>query len=368
MKIVSIVGARPQFVKAGAVSRLLRMRSEIREVLVHTGQHYDANMSAIFFQELAIPEPDYNLGVGSHSHGEQTGRMLAAVEDVLLRERPDRVLVYGDTNSTLAGALAAVKLQIPLAHVEAGLRCYDRRMPEEINRVLTDHVSDLLFAPTEGAVANLGREGIQGDSVHLVGDVMYDAALFHLEASSQRDSPVARFGLTPGGYILATVHRAENTDDEGRLSDIFNALAAVAAEIRVLVPLHPRTRAALERSDSLADFPQGLLLVEPLGYLDMIRLEKDARLIVTDSGGVQKEAFFFRVPCLTLRDQTEWTELVDLGWNRLVPSDGAGSIADELRAVLMEEAAVGREDVTVDPYGGGRAAERIVNILSEFHS
>lgn len=363
MKVLSVVGARPQFIKAGAVSRLLRKRPEIREVLVHTGQHYDANMSSIFFQELAIPEPDYNLGVGSHSHGAQTGRMLAAVEDVLLQEQPDRVLVYGDTNSTLAGALAAAKLHISLAHVEAGLRSHDRRMPEEINRVLTDHISDLLFAPTEGAVANLRREGIQGDSVHLVGDVMYDAALFHLEASSQRDSPVARFGLKQGDYILATLHRAENTDDEGRLRDIFNALAAVAAEIRVLVPLHPRTRAALERSDSLVDYPQGLILVEPLGYLDMIQLEKNARLIVTDSGGVQKEAFFFRVPCLTLRDRTEWTELVDLGWNRLVSTESAAQIADELRAALLHEATAEHEDVAADPYGGGRAAERIVNIL-----
>jgi UDP-GlcNAc3NAcA epimerase len=364
MKVVSVVGARPQFIKAGAVSRLLRKQPEIREVLVHTGQHYDANMSQIFFRDLAIPEPDHNLGIGSHSHGVQTGRMLAAIEDVLLQERPDRVLVYGDTNSTLAGALAAVKLQIPVAHVEAGLRSYDRRMPEEINRVLTDHVSDLLFAPTEGAAANLRREGIQGDSVHLVGDVMYDAALFHIETSSQRDSPVARFGLSPGDYILATIHRAENTDDEGRLGGIFKAFAAVAAEVRILVPLHPRTRAALERSGSLADGPPGLLLVEPLGYLDMIRLEKDARLIVTDSGGVQKEAFFFRVPCLTLRDRTEWTELVELGWNRLVPPDGAGQIADALRAALIDEAPVGRKDRAADPYGGGRAAERIVNILS----
>ncbi len=363
MKVVSVIGTRPQFIKAAAVSRRLRERSDVREVLIHTGQHYDDNMSPIFFRELAMPAPDYNLGIGSQPHGAQTGHMLAALEDVLLKERPDWVLVYGDTNSTLAGALAAAKLRLPLAHVEAGLRSYDRRMPEEINRVLTDHASDLLFAPTEGAVGNLKREGIEGDAVRLVGDVMYDAALFHGDSGSREDCPLQRFGLRPGAYILATIHRAENTDDEGRLTGIFNALASVAAELPVLVPLHPRTRAALDHANSLWDRPKDLILADPLGYLDMIRLEQDARLIVTDSGGVQKEAFFFRVPCLTLRDRTEWTELVDLGWNRLVPPDGAGRIGDAIRASLMDESRAGRDDVSADLYGGGRAAARIVNIL-----
>ncbi|MBZ0253556.1 MAG: UDP-N-acetylglucosamine 2-epimerase (non-hydrolyzing), partial [Candidatus Methylomirabilis sp.] len=248
LKIVSVIGARPQFIKASPLSACFRERSGVREVLIHTGQHYDDNMSAVFFRELGIPEPDYNLGVGSGGHGEQTGRMLEAIEKALLRERPDWTLVYGDTNSTLAGALASVKLHIPVAHVEAGLRSFNRRMPEEINRVLTDHASDLLFAPTETAVRNLRAEGVEAKKVHLVGDVMYDAAL-NLGRRAEAESRVLeRLGLASGGYVLATIHRAENTDDPARLRAIFEGLAAAAREAPVVLPLHPRTRAALERA------------------------------------------------------------------------------------------------------------------------
>lgn len=358
LTVVSIVGARPQFIKAGMVSRALRATGQVREVLVHTGQHYDDNMSRIFFEELEIPEPDYNLGVGSASHGAQTGRMLEAIERVLLAERPDWVLVYGDTNSTLAGALAAVKLHIPVAHVEAGLRSFNRRMPEEINRVLTDHASDLLFAPTATAVANLKREGIPDERIHLVGDVMYDAALFYGAKAEQQSRILERLGLRPKSYVLVTVHRAENTDDPQRLRAIFEGLAKVARCLPVVVPVHPRTRAALGRL-GMTDGPlSSLSLIDPVGYLDMVLLEKHASVIATDSGGLQKEAFFYGVPCVTLRQETEWTELVDLGWNQLV---------DELRTDRVESVvlqAIGRGGgVRTLLYGDGRAGHRITAIL-----
>ncbi len=359
MKVVTVVGARPQFIKAAAVSRVLRATPGVREVLVHTGQHYDDNMSAVFFSELEVPQPDYHLGVGSGSHGSQTGRMLEAVEKVLLREKPDWVLVYGDTNSTLAGALAAVKLHIPAAHVEAGLRSFNRRMPEEINRVLTDHASEVLFAPTEAAVENLRREGIPAGRIKLVGDVMYDAALFYGAKAERESGILERLRLVRQGYILATVHRAENTDDPRRLRAIFGGLFRVAADIPVVLPVHPRTRSALERENLLREVQRHLRLIDPVGYLDMVMLEKHARLIATDSGGVQKEAFFYRVPCVTLRDETEWVELVDLGWNRIVPlRDKQQEVAQALREWLDHPG--GRE---ADPYGRGDAAGKIVECL-----
>lgn len=349
MKIVSIVGARPQFIKAAPVSAALRQ--SFTETLVHTGQHYDHGMSAVFFQELGIPEPEYNLGIGSGSHGQQTGQMLAAIEDVLLREKPDWVLVYGDTNSTLAGALAAAKLHIPIAHVEAGLRSYNRAMPEEINRVLTDHCSHLLFCPTLTAVDNLATEGIH-NGVHLVGDVMVDALYFFLPKAEQ--SPILnQHSLTPGEYVLATIHRASNTDTAEALVQVLDCLAQ--SQWPVVWPIHPRTAAALERF-ALTSSPN-VRLIPPVGYLEMLALEKNARFILTDSGGVQKEAYIFAVPCITLREDTEWVETVAQGWNTLTGSD----------VVKVQEAlARPRPDTAPPPiFGDGAAASQIAHYLSQ---
>lgn len=358
MKVITILGARPQFIKAAAVSRVLRSTPEVQEVLVHTGQHYDENMSEVFFRELEIPEPDYNLGIGSGSHGAQTGRMLESIEKVLLEEKPDWVLVYGDTNSTLAGALAAIKLHIPVAHVEAGLRSFNRRMPEEFNRVLTDHASDLLFAPTETAVENLRREGIPDAKIHLVGDVMYDAAIYYAAKAERKSRILEQLNLKPKTYILATIHRAENTDVPGRLQAIFRGIAIIAQEVPVVLPLHPRTRAALTREGILEGVTGDIRVIEPVGYLDMVMLEKNARLIVTDSGGVQKEAFFYRAPCLTLRGETEWVELIELGWNRLVPPLSVEAVVSGIREALNAPAGLAGQ-----PYGDGRSAYRIVQVL-----
>jgi UDP-GlcNAc3NAcA epimerase len=358
MKVLTVVGARPQFIKAAAVSRVLRMRPGVREVLVHTGQHYDENMSAVFFSELEIPEADHNLGIGGGSHGAQTGRMLASLEEVVMRERPDRVLVYGDTNSTLAGALVAAKLHVPVAHVEAGLRSFNRAMPEEINRVVADHLSDLLFAPTSVAVDNLAREGITGDRVRRTGDVMYDAALFYAGKARKTSGIAARLGLASTDYALATIHRAENTDDPERLAAIFDALAALAGRLRVVLPLHPRTRKALEAVAPGRRWPTGLVNIEPVGYLDMVVLENRARLVVTDSGGVQKEAFFYNVPCATLRTETEWTELVAAGWNTLLDPT-APRLAARLVARLDAPAPATHPQL----YGDGNAAGAICDAL-----
>jgi UDP-GlcNAc3NAcA epimerase len=358
MRIATIVGARPQFIKAAAVSRRLRADPGCTEVLIHTGQHFDPEMSEIFFEELRIPRPDYDLGIGSDLHGAQTGRMLAAIEATLLKVRPELALVYGDTNSTLAGALAAAKLHIPVAHVEAGLRSFNRRMPEEINRVVTDHLSELLFAPTDVAVGNLLKEGIERSRIHQVGDVMYDVALQYAEAAGGRRALLCGLDLAPKSYVLATIHRAENTDDPARLHAILEGFAAIASERPVVLPLHPRTRSMLAGSDVLARLPAACHVIEPVGYLDMIALEMNARLIATDSGGVQKEAFFYRVPCVTLRTETEWTELVDLGWNLIVPPESAAAVAAGLRAALARPP--GQE---ATPYGDATAAQRIVRIL-----
>lgn len=357
MKVVSIFGARPQFIKATLVSRELRWQHT--EVLVHTGQHYDDEMSAVFFQELEIPRPDYNLGVGSGSHGWQTGQMLAHVEKVLLAERPDWVLVYGDTNSTLAGALAAVKLHIPVAHVEAGLRSFNREMPEEHNRVLTDHCADLLFCPTRTAVNNLAKEGITR-GVHLVGDVMYDAVLQFGALARERSTILNDLGLTPKRYLLATVHRPYNTDDPERLQSILGAFIKIGEPI--VFPVHPRTRRCMAEFglNNLPAFQcSNVQLVEPVSYLDMLMLEQHARLILTDSGGVQKEAYFFAVPCVTLRPETEWVETVNAGWNVVVE-------ADRERIVW---AAIGRVWPDGTPplaFGDGRAGEKMVRLLEEY--
>ena len=357
MKIATIVGARPQFIKAAVVSRAL---STADEVIIHTGQHYDDNMSEVFFQELGIARPRYNLGIGSGLHGHQTGRMLEAIEAALLDEFPDWVIVYGDTNSTLAGALAAAKLGMRVAHVEAGLRSYDSHQPEEINRLLTDHVSSLLFAPTAQAVQNLRCEGIR-NNVHLSGDVMYDAALLHGPRAERSSRVLEQLGLSRKNYVLATIHRPENTDNLERLSTLMGALSELGREIGVLLPLHPRTRTILQREGMLDDAARNLYLIPPVGYIDMVMLEKHARLIATDSGGVQKEAFFHRVPCVTLRETTEWLELVEMGWNRLAPPTSIADVTAILRTALTSPPPV----LVSDPYGGGDAGKKIADILSE---
>lgn len=360
MKIVTIVGARPQFIKAAAVSRALRAMPDANELLVHTGQHYDDNMSQVFFDELGIPKPDFHLGIGSGSHGQQTGKMLAAIEEVLQTTRPDWTLVYGDTNSTLAGAVAAAKLHIPIAHVEAGVRSFNRRMPEEVNRVLTDHAADLLLAPTQTAVDNLAREGIERSRVHLVGDCMYDVALHYAAEAEQRSTILSRLDLSAGKYVLATIHRAENTDDPARLSAIVSGLCQAGRQVPIVLPLHPRTRGALERAGLLARVADTLRLTEPVGYLDMIQLERHSRLIATDSGGVQKEAYFYGVPCLTLRDETEWTELLSEGANRLVKP-----LTEENLVAALQTALAGswKKPAGEPLYGGGKAADVIAEKL-----
>jgi UDP-GlcNAc3NAcA epimerase len=341
LRLVTVVGARPQFIKAAAVSRAIAAQPGLVEAMIHTGQHFDAEMSTIFFAELGIPAPSRHLGIHGGGHGEMTGRMLAALEPALVELEPDAVVVYGDTNSTLAGALAAAKLSLPVAHVEAGLRSFNRRMPEEINRVLADHASDLLFCPTRAALENLAREGISA-GVHEVGDVMYDATLFASATARQRSSILARLRLEPGRYAVATLHRAENTDDPAALARAIAYLEAEAGRRPVVFPVHPRTRAALAASGLALGC---LRATEPLGYLDMHRLLQDAETVFTDSGGLQKEAYFHRVPCVTMRGETEWVETIACGWNRLWQVD-----AYRPRAEIAD-------------YGDGQAARRIVDIL-----
>jgi UDP-GlcNAc3NAcA epimerase len=355
-KIVTIVGARPQFIKAAAVSRAIRngYTSRITEVLVHTGQHYDDNMSKVFFEELEIPNPDYNLGISGGNHGEMTGRMLAAIEKVLLNESPDWVLVYGDTNSTLAGTLSAVKLHIPVAHVEAGLRSFNLHMPEEINRILVDRVSSLLFCPTQTAVNNLKIEGCV-NGVHNVGDVMYDVSLFYRELSKDKSRIIKDLGLDEGRFALATCHRAENTDDPGRLREICLGLADIAATMPVVFTIHPRTQKLINENGYMPILRK-VQTINPVSFLDMVALEQAAKVILTDSGGVQKEAFFYSVPCITMRDETEWTETVDLRWNRL---------AGASREKILSYATNPSEGIkTSFPYGNGQAAAQIIHQLA----
>lgn len=338
--VVTVVGARPQFIKAAPVSQAFAAAG-LRELLVHTGQHFDALMSDVFFEELAIPKPAYNLEVNSLGHGAMTGRMLEKIEDVLLAEKPEMVLVYGDTNSTLAGALAAGKLHIPVAHVEAGLRSFNRRMPEEINRVLTDHLSTLLFCPTATAVTNLANEGITAN-VHAVGDVMFDTTLAATRRAESRSTILSDLTLEPRGYAVATIHRSENTDDPARFAAVLAWLEREAIAAPVVMPVHPRTRKLMTASGRA---PEGVRLVDPLGYLDMAWLVHNAAAVFTDSGGLQKEAYFHRVPCTTLRDETEWVETIEAGWNRLWTQ------------------ASHRPRRDIPEYGTGDSAVRIVDIV-----
>ena len=352
-KILTIVGARPQFIKASVVSRAIAQTADLHEVLVHTGQHFDSNMSDVFFTQLGIPRPDHQLDIHGGGHGEMTGRMLVEIERILQAEKPDRVLVYGDTNSTLAGALAAAKLHIPVAHVEAGLRSFNMRMPEEINRILTDQISDILFCPTQAAMCNLQREGFASKPVQLlqVGDVMQDAALLFAQAATQ----VRVEGVEGDGFILATLHRAENTDDLERLSAIVGALNALHMDqAPIVLPLHPRTRAAIAK----AGLDLKVQVIDPVGYLEMVALLRRCALVITDSGGVQKEAFFFGKACVTMRDQTEWVELVEVGANTLVGADAAAiqaAVGANLGRLVTDEGQL---------YGGGMAAQRVAQVLA----
>ncbi|MBU4444769.1 UDP-N-acetylglucosamine 2-epimerase (non-hydrolyzing) [bacterium] len=348
-KIATIVGARPQFIKCAPVSR--EIHKYFSEILIHTGQHYDQNMSETFFKELSIPEPDYNLGIGSGNHGEQTGRMLTAIEQVLLDIRPDLVLIYGDTNSTLAGALATAKLHIPVAHVEAGLRSFNRKMPEEINRIVSDKLSKYLFVPTQTAVNNLSKEG-QTDGVYNVGDVMFDSFLYNL-SRIDTDAIMQKYNLTSKNYILTTVHRPQNTDDPQRLPALINTIQNLHE--LVIFPIHPRTR-NLMKQFGIKPHSDNLFLVDPVSYREMIVLEKHARAIITDSGGVQKEAFFAGVPCIVLRGETEWVELVENGWAHLI-GNHFELIPKKLRGLRSFDYT--QDDV----FGDGNASGKIVEIL-----
>ncbi|HLO29623.1 MAG TPA: UDP-N-acetylglucosamine 2-epimerase (non-hydrolyzing) [Anaerolineales bacterium] len=347
--ILTVVGARPQFIKAAPVSRALA--TSFREVLVHTGQHYDYGMSDVFFEELEMRPPDFHLGIGGGTHGEQIGKMLIAIEKILNSVQPGYVLVYGDTNSTLAGALAAAKAQIPLAHVEAGLRSYNRAMPEEINRILTDHVSNLLFCPTDAAIENLAKEGITR-GVYRVGDVMYDALLYNLAIARKRSSILQLLGLEKKTYALATVHRAANTDDPTRMAAILNALGSLS--MRILFPVHPRTRKMI--GEAALSVAENITMVEPVGHFDMLILQENANCILTDSGGMQKEAYLLGVRCITLREETEWVETVQAGWNKLAGVDG-----NAIRSAFNDWHPSGERPSL---YGNGQAAGEICQILN----
>jgi len=363
IKLLTILGARPQFIKAAAVSRAIVAHNDaqaaerVDEVLVHTGQHYDYEMSEVFFRELGLPDPSYHLEVGSGSHGYQTGQILERLETPMTERKPDLVLVYGDTNTTLAGALAAAKLHVPVAHVEAGLRSFNRRMPEEINRVLTDHLCTLLFCPSERSVQNLAREGIRA-GVRMVGDVMYDVCLWHLSRSKSLNGLLKDLELQPGKYALATVHRAENTDTKERLQSIFAALESLAGRgLKVVIPLHPRTRKMLQ----VFHIPvEKVKVIQPLGYESMLCLGSNAQVILTDSGGLQKEAYWLGVPCVTLREETEWVETVEAGWNLIVGSDSDRII----------ESAMGFRPVTprASLYGDGDAARHILSCIAQWQA
>jgi UDP-N-acetylglucosamine 2-epimerase (non-hydrolysing) len=352
MKVVTIIGARPQFVKAFAVSRVLRESHD--EVLVHTGQHYDEELSDVFFEELGLPKPDYNLGVGSGSHGHQTAAMLSGIEEIVESESPDAVLLYGDTNSTLAGAIAAAKMDPLVAHVEAGLRSYNREMPEETNRILTDHASDLLFAPSQSAVQTLHKEGIT-KGVHFVGDVMYDTILWARDIAREESDIMNRIDIKDRQFVLATVHRAGNTDDETNLRRIIDGLASVPSP--VVLPLHPRTETRLREYGLLDKIKEKLIVIDPVGYLDFVRLLDKSQKVATDSGGVQKEAFYLDTPCVTMRDETEWTETVESGWNSLVAIDRE-KITRAIKAATSP-------NNKPEPYGTGTASQKIVHLLSE---
>ena len=356
MKIVTIIGARPQFVKAATLSRVIAKDKTFKELIVHTGQHFDANMSNVFFEEMEIPKPDYHLEINSMSHGAMTGRMLEEIEKVLIKEQPDWVLVYGDTNSTLAGALAAKKLHIKLAHVEAGLRSFNMKMPEEINRILTDRISDILFCPTDTAVTNLEKEGYQyiDCKIEKVGDVMLDAALYYAKSATDKSTIIK--DLSIDNFILCTLHRAENTDNIDNLRAIFDALNQINEEQMIILPLHPRTKKIIEENSIKCN----VKIISPVGYFDMIELLKHCSLVMTDSGGLQKEAFFFKKPCITLREQTEWIELLEAGVNSIVGSD---------TNKILEAYHKSRDnniDFNKHLYGNGDAANKILDLLKQY--
>ena len=351
MKILTVIGARPQFVKAAVVSRAMLKSAFIKEIVVHTGQHFDENMSKIFFDELGMSLPKYNLGIGGGSHGENIGRMIEAIEKVLIKEKPDYILVYGDTDSTLAASISASKLNIPIAHIEAGLRSYNRKMPEEINRVLTDHASTILFTPTTKAFETLINEGIKPEMIINVGDVMFDAALYFGKLSEDSTSILDKLNLKSKDYVLATVHRQENVDDADTLANIIKGL--VLSNKNIILPLHPRTKKKLLEFG--ISIPEALRVIDPVGYLDMVQLEKNAEIIVTDSGGVQKEAFFHQVPCVTLRNETEWVDLVELGFNKLTGSD-ANKIISALN--FTNKSSLNWDSPI---YGNGNAAAKIID-------
>jgi UDP-N-acetylglucosamine 2-epimerase (non-hydrolysing) len=349
MKIASIIGARPNFIKCALLSK--ELRKEFNEVIIHTGQHYDYEMNKVFFDELKIPEPDYHLGVGSGTHGQQTGEMLKRTEEVLIKEAPDLVLVFGDTNSTLAGALAASKLHIKIGHIEAGLRSYDKRMPEETNRVLTDHCSDLLFCPTETAVNILTKEGIE-NGVYLTGDVMVDVLQENIKIAEQNSNVLDRLSLKPKEYYLATIHRPENTDAFNKLKSIVDAFCVIE---KIVFPCHPRTEKLLKQFGLWDMLTKNVKVMKPVGYLDMLMLEKNAKKILTDSGGIQKEAYIFKVPCITLRENTEWVETVEDGWNVLVGADK--------EKIIKRSKDFEPEGEQRNVFGNGKASEEIVNII-----
>lgn len=351
LKIVTILGARPQFIKAAPICRSVNHLENVDEIIIHTGQHFDAEMSDIFFNELKIRKPKYSLGLGGGNHGEMTGLMLQKLEPILEFEQPDYVLVYGDTNSTLAGALSAAKLNIPVAHVEAGLRSYNKSMPEELNRVLVDHMSMILFTPTDGATQNLIAEGVKRKNIYQSGDVMIDALHCFTSLAEKLSNVIREHGLNGKEYILTTIHRAENTNNTKKLENIIGAFSELSRDIDVVLPIHPRTRKIIDQAS--IDL-SNIKVINPVGYLDMLMLEKYSKAIATDSGGIQKEAFFHGVPCITLREETEWTELVDLGWNRLVSPESSGIANKILSAVNI------KPEKSESPYGEGDAAEKII--------
>jgi UDP-GlcNAc3NAcA epimerase len=351
IKVVTILGARPQFIKAGSLSREIAKYKEITEVIIHTGQHYDSNMSDIFFEEMQIPKPNYFLGIGGKSHGAMTGQMIEKIEEVVLKEKPDWIVVYGDTNSTLAGAIVASKLHIKLAHIEAGLRSFNMKMPEEVNRILTDRVSDILFCPTDAAIENLKNEGYENLQCKIVksGDVMQDGAIFYKDLAVKPNFDIKE------DYILCTIHRAENTDDETRLKNIFEALNEIAKEKQIILPLHPRTKKIIE---NLKLNIQNLTIIDPVGYLEMVWLIDNCELVMTDSGGLQKEAYFFSKSCITLRDETEWVELVDIGANVLVGAD-KGNILKAFKNYSEFSSKYSK----VNLYGDGHASKIICEFI-----
>ncbi len=359
-KLITIVGARPQFIKASALSKEIKKNRDLNEVLIHTGQHFDSNMSKVFFEELDLDKPNRFLGISGGSHASMTGRMMLEIENVLNNEKPYAVIVFGDTNSTMAGALAASKLKVPVIHIEAGLRSFNLEMPEEINRVVTDHVSSLLLAPTQIAIQNLKAEGLHKEKLYCVGDLMYDVAIEQNKKLIQPPTSINNLNLKEKKFILTTIHRAENTDNFFRLSKIVSVILEQSIKRQVIWPLHPRTKAQLDSHGLLENLKKKVITTEPLSYLEMMSLQRTAGLILTDSGGVQKEAFFHRVPCVTVRDETEWTELITTGWNRLCPP------LDESSMLHIIESAFGTSGKSTKLYGNGDAAKQIVSILEEY--